>query len=171
MRAEASAVTPLSQRRVMPRAGSLLVTVVALAGVAALAVVLLGSRSHASLGSQRAMLYEVEPQLVETSFLNPYQGQVLQLGAAPAPCTSLAGCEVSQPNYEQPESAPTYNSPEGMTYMPSTSSGVSAEDQSPVMPKYFLDDEAKSAKRMKRCGDGQCSGSVGNAMMDARAHS
>jgi len=37
-----------------------------------------------------------------------------------------------------------------MTYMPSTSSGVSAEDQSPEIPAYFLDEEAKSEKRMKR---------------------
>jgi len=139
MKAVASAETPLAQRRVMPKPGTLLVTVAALACLAALAVVVTDSRS-----SRPTMLLD-EPEL----YMNQYQGQVLSAGP-PAPCTSLAGCGVSQPNYENPASAPNYNSAEGMTYMPSTSSGVSAEDQSPEIPAYFLDEEAKSEKRMKR---------------------
>eukprot|EP00961_Rhodomonas_salina_P120746 1624959-Rhodomonas_salina.1 len=144
MKAVASAETPLAQRRVMPKPGTLLVTVAALACLAALAVVVTDSRS-----SRPTMLLD-EPEL----YMNQYQGQVLSAGP-PAPCTSLAGCGVSQPNYENPASAPNYNSAEGMTYMPSTSSGVSAEDQSPEIPAYFLDEEAKSEKRMKRCV-GEC---------------
>lgn len=70
-------------------------------------------------------------------------------------CTQLGGCmpdngQAEQNSWTSPENAPTYNSPEGMTYMPSTSSGVSAEDQSPEVPAYFLDEEAKSEKRMKK---------------------
>jgi hypothetical protein len=49
-----------------------------------------------------------------------------------------------------PAGAPTYNTGEGMTYMPSTQSGVSAADQSPDLPVSFLDDEDKSKKRMKK---------------------
>lgn len=49
-----------------------------------------------------------------------------------------------------PAQAPNYNSAEGMTYMPSTQSGVSDEDQSPTLSKEFLDDEARSKRRMKK---------------------
>ena len=49
-----------------------------------------------------------------------------------------------------PAGAPSYNSGEGMTYTPSTQSGVSDKDQSPDLPASFLDDEKKSKKRMKK---------------------
>jgi hypothetical protein len=49
-----------------------------------------------------------------------------------------------------PAEAPNYNGGEGMTYMPSTQSGVSDEDQSPTLSKEFLDDEARSQRRMKK---------------------
>ena len=50
----------------------------------------------------------------------------------------------------RPVETPSYNSGEGMTYMPSTQSGVSADDQSPSIPAAFLDDEEKAKKRMKK---------------------
>ena len=50
----------------------------------------------------------------------------------------------------RPSEAPNYNSGEGMTYTPSTQTGVSDKDQSPAIPTGFLDDEKKSKKRMKR---------------------
>jgi len=77
------------------------------------------------------------------------QGQLL----AAVPCSqSLAGCPPSPAEAElaNPAAAPNYNSGAGMTYMPSTQSGVSAADQSPDLPRAFLDDEAKSHKRMKK---------------------
>jgi len=100
---------------------------------------------------------EPQYQQYQQEYMNPmYQGQMLQAAGPPAPCTSLAGCEFQQPeqpNYQEPASAPQYNSPEGMTYTPTTTSGVSATDQSPDIPKSFLDEEAKSQKRMKRLKD------------------
>jgi hypothetical protein len=71
----------------------------------------------------------------------------------PVPCSqSLAGCPPSpaEAPLASPVEAPNYNGGEGMTYMPSTQSGVSAEDQSPTLSKEFLDDEARSKRRMKK---------------------
>jgi len=71
----------------------------------------------------------------------------------PVPCSqSLAGCPETpaEEPLSNPAGAPTYNSGEGMTYMPSTQSGVSDQDQSPDLPQTFLDDEAKSKKHMKQ---------------------
>lgn len=71
----------------------------------------------------------------------------------PVPCSqSLAGCPETpaEEPLSNPEGAPTYNSGEGMTYMPSTQSGVSDQDQSPDLPQTFLDDEAKSKKNMQK---------------------
>lgn len=48
-----------------------------------------------------------------------------------------------------PAGAPNYNSGEGMTYVPSTRSGVSVQDQSPEISGKFLADEERSKKRMK----------------------
>jgi hypothetical protein len=70
----------------------------------------------------------------------------------PVPCSqSLAGCPPSpaEASLANPGAAPNYNSGEGMTYMPSTQSGVSDQDQSPDLPKAFIDDEAKSERHMK----------------------
>jgi hypothetical protein len=71
----------------------------------------------------------------------------------PVPCSqSLAGCPPSpaEAPLSDPAGAPTYNSGEGMTYMPSTQSGVSDQDQSPDLPQSFLDGEARSKRRMKK---------------------
>jgi hypothetical protein len=65
-------------------------------------------------------------------------GQEMQ----PVDCSqSLAGC---------PPSRGRTQSGEGITYMPSTQSGVSGTDQSPDLPVAFLDDEARSKKKMKK---------------------
>ena len=48
------------------------------------------------------------------------------------PCSqSMAGCGNEAAEMVNPAGAPTYNSGEGMTYMPSTQSGVYDSDQSP----------------------------------------
>jgi hypothetical protein len=44
---------------------------------------------------------------------------------------SMAGCGNEAAEMVNPAGAPTYNSGEGMTYMPSTQSGVYDSDQSP----------------------------------------
>lgn len=62
----------------------------------------------------------------------------------------LAGEAPAEAPLANPASAPNYNSGEGMTYMPSTQSGVSATDQSPDLPMAFLDEEAKSKRHMKK---------------------
>lgn len=62
--------------------------------------------------------------------------------------TEMMGIEAAE--MANPVSAPTYNSGEGMTYMPSTQSGVSDTDQSPEISQSFLDDEAKAKKHMKK---------------------
>ena len=63
---------------------------------------------------------------------------------------SLAGCLPSASEMTNPIGAPNYNSGEGMTYMPSTQSGVSDTDQSPDISQEFLDEEKKSKKHMKK---------------------
>jgi hypothetical protein len=77
-------------------------------------------------------------------------GQEMQ----PVPCSqSLAGCDPPSPaeaSMANPAEAPNYNSGEGMTYMPSSQSGVSDQDQSPDLSPEFLDEEAKSKKHMKK---------------------
>ena len=83
-------------------------------------------------------------------FAEPVQQQELA-GMQPVPCSqSLAGCGSEAAEMANPAGAPTYNSGEGMTYMPSTQSGVSDSDQSPTISAAFLDDEAKSKKHMKK---------------------
>jgi hypothetical protein len=62
----------------------------------------------------------------------------------------LSGVQAAEAPLANPMQAPNYNSGEGMTYMPSTQSGVSDEDQSPTLSKEFLDDEDKSKRRMKK---------------------
>ena len=52
--------------------------------------------------------------------------------AGARPCSqSMAGCGNEAAEMVNPAGAPTYNSGEGMTYMPSTQSGVYDSDQSP----------------------------------------
>jgi len=63
---------------------------------------------------------------------------------------SLAGCPPSASEMTNPIGAPNYNSGEGMTYMPSTQSGVSDTDRSPDISQEFLDEEKKSKKHMKK---------------------
>ena len=62
----------------------------------------------------------------------------------------LSGEQAAEAPLASPTEAPNYNGGEGMTYMPSTQSGVSDEDQSPSLSKEFLDDEDKSKRRMKK---------------------
>jgi len=103
------------------------------------------------IGGQQGYFTGQRQQAVD--FADPSQSQTQQLeGLQPVPCSqSLAGCPQSQAEeMANPAGAPTYNSGEGMTYMPSTQSGVSDQDQSPTLSKEFLDDEEKSKKHMKK---------------------
>lgn len=68
----------------------------------------------------------------------------------PIAIQQLSSAEAAEAPLANPMGAPNYNSAEGMTYMPSTQSGVSDEDQSPTLSKEFLDDEDKSKRRMKK---------------------
>ena len=60
------------------------------------------------------------------------------------------GAQPAEAPLASPVEAPNYNGAEGMTYMPSTQSGVSDQDQSPTLSKEFLDDEDRSKRRMKK---------------------
>lgn len=96
--------------------------------------------------------YYAQQQLQQPQYYTDGQQLAGEEEMQPVPCSqSLAGCPPSpaEAPLANPVAAPNYNSGEGMTYMPSTQSGVSDQDQSPDLPKAFIDDEAKSERHMK----------------------
>jgi hypothetical protein len=110
-----------------------------------------------TMGQQQAASgqhYYPPGQQSAMDFAAPELAQQQQLvGMQPVPCSqSLAGCGGGGEamNMANPAGAPNYNSGEGMTYMPSTQSGVSAQDQSPEISGKFLADEERSKKHMKK---------------------
>jgi len=97
-------------------------------------------------GQYYAPPLHVQPAM---DFTEPHAQQQQLEGMQPVPCSqSLAGCGSAQ-EMANPIEAPNYNSGAGMTYMPSTQSGVSSTDQ-PIATGNFLKDESKSKRHMKK---------------------
>jgi len=103
-------------------------------------------------GQGQAGQYYAPPGQIQPAmdFAEPHAQQQQLEGMQPVPCSqSLAGCGSAQ-EMANPIEAPNYNSGAGMTYMPSTQSGVSATDKSPSIGNEFLKDEAQSKRHMKK---------------------
>lgn len=111
---------------------------------------MLSSMAQQQQGETGEYYYPPGQQQPAMDFAEPVQQQEL-VGMQPVPCSqSLAGCGSEAAEMANPAGAPSYNSGEGMTYMPSTQSGVSDSDQSPEISQAFLDEEAKAKKHMKK---------------------
>lgn len=135
---------------------------VALAMLAASVIVLIASSGHAAtesdqllgmVGSRRAPTYMLQAVGQQGDQAREYYAPPSQRQPAmdfPMPEQTAMQQLSSAEELANPASAPNYNGAEGMTYMPSTQSGVSDEDQSPTLSKEFLDDEDKSKRRMKK---------------------